>query len=32
MVVHSFDGMDEISICNKTHIFEIGEFGEKVMF
>lgn len=29
MVVHSFDGMDEISICNKTHIFEIGEFGEK---
>ena len=28
MVVHSLDGMDEISICDKTHIFEFnnGEY------
>ena len=32
MVVHSLDGMDEISICDKTHIFEFnnGEYRKYI--
>ena len=29
MVVHSLDGMDEISICDKTHIFEFNNGEHK---